>query len=110
MTRPTFGFTLTGGKGIGGGVNKVMAHAPWAVQFGFDIFHTAQEAWDRRFVSHSTVVRTVAVDAGTIGTTQFDLTAAQQTWLIDSGKTAATTFLDRFKLENYENTYHQKFT
>src|SRR5262245_5682416 len=88
LTRPTFGFTLTGGKGIGGGVNQALRYAPWAVRFGFDIFHTAQEAWDRRFVSHSTVVRTVAVDAGTIGTTQFDLTVAQQNWLIDSGKNA----------------------
>ena len=35
---------------------------PWAVRFGFDIFHTSQEAWDARFVSHSTRVRTVTVE------------------------------------------------
>ena len=74
LTRPTFGFTLTGGKGIGGGLNKAVSRAPWAVSFGFDIFHTSQEAWDTRFVSHSTRVRSIAVDAGTIATTQFNLT------------------------------------
>ena len=72
-TRPTFGFTLTGGKGVGGVPEPVARLAPWAVRFGFDIFHTAQEAWDERFVSHSTRVRTLAVDAADVATTQFDL-------------------------------------
>src|SRR5262249_31589652 len=74
LPRATFGFTLTGGKGVGTGLNNLVSHAPWAIQFGFEIFHTSQEAWDARFVSHSTRVRTVTVDAGTVGTTQFDLT------------------------------------
>src|SRR5262249_12226417 len=66
VTRPTFGFTLTGGKGVGSGLNDLVSHAPWALQFGFDIFHTAQEAWDARFVSASTRTRTIAVDAGSV--------------------------------------------
>jgi NTE family protein len=109
LTRPTFGFTLTGGKGIGGGFNKAVALMPWAIRFGFDIFHTSQEAWDARFVSHSTRVRTIAVDAGTIGTTQFNLTEADQNLLIDNGRAAAKKFLDRFTLADYENTYHRTF-
>jgi NTE family protein len=109
LTRPTFGFTLTGGKGIGGGFNDAVSHAPWAIRFAFDIFHTSQEAWDARFVSHSTRVRSLAVDAGTIGTTQFDLTTAEQDLLINNGKAAAKTFLDGFTLEQYENTYGRKF-
>lgn len=109
LTRPTFGFTLTGGKGIGGGLNKAISFTPWAVRFGFDIFHTSQEAWDARFVSHSTRVRTIAVDAGTIGTTQFNLTAADQKLLIDNGIAAATRFLDRFSLADYTNTYGRTF-
>jgi len=109
LTRPTFGFTLTGGKGIGGGVNKVVAHLPWAARFGFQIFQTAQEAWDARFVSNSTRVRTIAVDAGTIGTTQFNLTPADQKLLIDNGIAAANRFLDRFTLDQYTNTYGRHF-
>jgi len=109
LTRPTFGFTLTGGKGIGGGLNEAVSHAPWAVSFAFDIFHTSQEAWDARFVSHSTRVRSIAVDAGSIGTTQFNLTEADQNLLIDNGKAAAKKFLDRFTLADYTNTYGRTF-
>jgi NTE family protein len=108
LTRPTFGFTLTGGRGVGGGIDKVVRMQPWPVRFGVDIFHTSQEAWDARFVSHSTRVRTIAVDAGTIGTTQFNLSPADQQMLIDNGRKAATQFLDRFTLADYENTYHRK--
>jgi NTE family protein len=106
-SRPTFGFTLTGGKGLGGpeGLVKV---APWGIRFAFDIFHTAQEAWDARFVSHSTRVRTLAVDAADIGTTEFDLSPQRQELLIHNGEKAAKDFLDRFSLEDYENTFHAK--
>jgi NTE family protein len=109
LCRPTFGFTLTGGKGVGGGVNKVVARMPWALRFGVDIFHTSQEAWDARFVSHSTRVRTVTVDAGTVGTTDFNLPASAQDMLIENGRTAAKRFLDKFDLADYENTYHRTF-
>jgi NTE family protein len=109
LTRPTFGFTLTGGKGIGGGINKVVSRLPWAVRFGFDIFHTSQEAWDTRFVSHSTRVRSIAVDAGTIATTQFNLTQADQDLLINNGRAAANAFLAKFTLADYENTYGRTF-
>ena len=110
LKRPTFGFTLTGGKGVGAGLNKVISLMPWAVRFGFDMFHTSQEAWDARFVSHSTRVRTVAVDAGTVGTTDFNLAPALQDMLIANGRAAAKGFLDRFDLDAYENTYHRRFT
>ena len=93
LRRPTFGFTLTGGKGVGAGLNNAVARMPWAVRFGFDIFHTSQEAWDKRFVSHSTRVRTIAVDAGNVGTTQFNLTQADQNMLINNGKAATAAFL-----------------
>jgi NTE family protein len=109
LKRPTFGFTLTGGKGVGAGFNKLVSLSPWALRFGFDIFHTAQEAWDARFVSHSTRVRTVTVDAGTVGTTDFNLGAEQQEMLIQNGRNAANRFLERFDLADYENTYHRGF-
>jgi NTE family protein len=104
--RPTFGFTLKGGKGVGAGFNHIADHLPFIFKFGFDIFHTAQEAWDTRFVSHSTRVRTLAVDAGDVGTTEFNLSQERQKMLVDNGVQAATEFLDHFDLEKYENTYH----
>ena len=105
--RPTFGFTLTGGRGFGGGVGALAKLAPPAVRTGFEIFHTAQSAWDARFVSHSTRVRTLAVDAGDVGTTQFDLPPAKQEMLMANGRAAARKFLDAFRLEDYMNTFHQ---
>jgi NTE family protein len=104
-TRPTFGFTLKGGKGFGGpgALGKV---APWHLRFAFEIFHTAESAWDERFQSNSTRVRTLAVDAGNVGTTEFNLSTEEQEMLIENGRTAAKEFLDAFSLEEYENTYH----
>jgi NTE family protein len=104
--RPTFGFTLKGGRGLGGGMNKLHRFAPWGVRFGSDIFHTAQEAWDTRFVSHSTRVRTLAVDAADVGTTEFNLSDARQDVLIANGRRAAKEFLDGFELSSYMNTFH----
>lgn len=104
--RPTFGFTLTGGKGLGGGLKTFGRFAPWGIRFAFDIFHTAQEAWDQRFVSHSTRVRTLAVDAADVATTQFDLSPEKQELLVENGRRAAREFLDAFRLEDYMNTYH----
>jgi len=46
---------------------------------GFDLFHTASDAFDRRFMSNSTRVRTCAVDAGTVGTTDFGLSPDRPT-------------------------------
>jgi NTE family protein len=105
-SRATFGFTLKGGHGIGGGLTTFSRLAPWALRFAFDIFHTAQDAWDTRFESHSTRVRTLAVDAGDVGTTEFDLSEAKQEELIENGRKAAKAFLDDFRLEDYMNTYH----
>ena len=104
-TRPTFGFTLDGGHGFGppGFVTKV---TPWHLRFAFDIFHTAESAWDERFVSHSTRVRTLAVDADDVGTTDFNLTQEKQELLVHNGREAAKAFLDAFSLDDYENTYH----
>jgi NTE family protein len=104
--RPTFGFTLKGGRGLGGGLNRLTRVSPWGVRFGFDIFHTAQQAWDERFVSHSTRVRTLAVDAADVATTEFNLSSARQEVLIRNGREAAREFLDAFRLDDYMNTFH----
>lgn len=109
-TRPTFGFTLKGGRGVGEGLHKIERLLPWGLRLGFDMFHTAQEAWDARFVSHSTRVRTLAVDAADVATTEFTLSRARQELLVGNGRAAATAFLDAFRLEDYVNTYHRSFS
>jgi NTE family protein len=103
--RPTFGFHLVGGRGVGGGLNRAIQDAGWAVQEGVDIFHTATDAWDDRFRSHSTVVRTCTIDAGSIGTTDFNMTPDQKTFLLNSGREAARNFISAFKRDAYMNTY-----
>ena len=102
---PTFGFHLVGGRGVGGGLNRAIDHLGWAVQEGVNIFHTATDAWDDRFRSHSTVVRTCTIDAGSVGTTDFHLTPDQKQFLLDSGRKGALEFIGGFKRDSYMNTY-----
>jgi NTE family protein len=113
--RPTFGFTLKGGSGVGAGFNRYARLLPWFGRFALDIFHTAQEAWDERFMTHSTKVRTFAVDATVAGpdgrphpvnTTDFRLSKQLQEQLIQNGRNAANEFLDRFDVSQYMNTLH----
>src|SRR4051812_47608225 len=75
--RLTFGFTLSGGRSVGdaGGLMKI---APWPARFGIEIVRTAMSAWDARFASHSTRVRTVAIDALDVGTTEFKLSSKKR--------------------------------
>ena len=66
-----------------GRVRKV---APWHLRFAFEIFHTAESAWDERFASNSTRVRTLAVDAGDVGTTNSTSPTEKQEMLIHNGR------------------------
>ena len=104
--RPTFGFTLKGGRGLAPGMRVFRKLVPWSARFGYDIFHTAQVAWDDRFVSHSTRVRTLAVDADDVATTDFRLSEEKQKLLLENGRQEARRFLDEFKPEEYTNTFH----
>jgi NTE family protein len=106
--RPTFGFTLKGGRGFAPGLKAARALVPWPVRFAFEIFHTATEAWDERFVSQSTRVRTLAVDADDVGTTDFELSEEKQELLLANGRRAANEFLEAFRLEDYMNTFHAR--
>jgi NTE family protein len=105
--RPTFGFRLVGGRGVGGGLEHIIDSLGWPVEMGVEIFHTATDAWDERFMTHSTLVRTCAVSAGDIGTTDFNLTTDQQDWLVNSGRDAAKAFITSFDPAAYRNTYGQ---
>jgi len=104
--RPTFGFRLYGGKSMTpGGLHALVQRVAWPVAFGWDMFQTTMEAWDKRFMSHSTSVRTCAISAEGIGTVDFGLSDADQTTLLDSGKRAASDFLSTFDVDDYFNTY-----
>jgi NTE family protein len=106
--RPTFGFKLVGGKGVGDGLNKIIRAFGWPVGMGADIFHTTTEAWDKYWVFHSTYVRTCAISTGDVGTTEFDLTEAQKQGLLDSGQEAARAFLDEWSPDKYVNSKGQR--
>ena len=106
--RPTFGFRLTGGRGVGSGAQRYLRALGWPAAMGFDLFHTASDAFDRRFMSSSTRVRTCAVDAGNVGTTDFDLSAEARKMLVDSGRRAARDFLASFDIDDYFNTFGRK--
>jgi NTE family protein len=106
--RFTFGFTLRGGLGVAPTMGQIVRHLPWLFRFGFDIFHTAQDAWDARFVSHSTRVRTVTVDAGDVATTEFELTSERKEMLLRNGRVAGALFLDRLDPTAVTNTYHAR--
>jgi hypothetical protein len=88
----------------------VPARVGWPVKLGSDMFHTAMEAWDKRFMSHSTRVRTCPVPAGAIGTTDFRLTPLEQTELVEGGRRAARRYLDSFHPEDYRNTYGRRLS
>src|SRR3954453_14250725 len=102
--RLTFGFTLSGGRSVGGG-GGLMKIAPWPVRFGADIVRTAMSAWDARFASHSTRVRTVTIDALDVGTTEFKLPSEKRQALIDSGRKAAADYLAKFDPAKAVNTH-----
>ena len=103
--RPTFGLRLTGGRGVGQGLYKFVDRLGWPAKLASDVHRTATEAWDERFMSHSTVVRTCPVDAGDVGTTDFDLSPERINALLEGGRRDATAFLDSFAAGKYVNTF-----
>jgi NTE family protein len=107
--RPTFGFRLYGGASLTpGGLHAVLQTVAWPVAFGWDMFQTTTEAWDKRFMSHSTRVRTCAISAEGISTVDFGLSQDDQTKLLESGQRAGTEFLATFNVDDYFNTYGRK--
>jgi NTE family protein len=108
--RMTFGFTLTGGHGMAPSLGAAARLVPWPVHFGMELFQTASGAWDDRFASHSTSLRTITVNAGTIATTQFTLTPEQQQFLLTSGQQAVDRYLAHFNPAKYMNTYGESLS
>jgi NTE family protein len=107
-SRPTFGFKLVGGRSVGSGMGKVIKALGWPAEMGGRIFDTTTGAWDKYWVSHASYVRTCAISAGDIATTEFNLTDAQKQWLLSSGHEAAGTFLDQWDPSEYVNSSGRK--
>jgi len=103
--RPTFGLKLVGGKAVGSGLRNFVRMLGWPAALASDIAQTQSGAWDERFTTQSTRVRTCPVDAGTVGTTDFALPDAGRAALIAGGRQAAKAFLDAFEPAEYRNTF-----
>lgn len=104
-TRPTFGLRLVGGRAVGSGLRAFVRMLGWPAALAVDISQTQSSAWDQRFVTASSRVRTCTVDAGTVGTTDFDLSAPRRADLINGGRRAAAAFLTSFDLDEYRNSF-----
>lgn len=104
-TRPTFGLRLVGGRAVGSGLRSFVRMLGWPAALAVDISQTQSGAWDERFVTDSTRVRTCTVDAGDVGTTDFDLPAPKRAELVNGGRRAGAAFLESFNLEDYRNSF-----
>jgi len=102
--RPTFGFQVRRGERVTTAVSYPWV-VPRAVRLALDIARTTASASDRRFAAHSSRVRTVTVDPGLVGATDFQLSDEQKTTLVGVGRSAARTFLDTFDLTTYVNAF-----
>ena len=103
--RPTFGLRLIGGRAVGSGLRAFVRMLGWPAALAVDIGQTQSSAWDQRFVSTSTRVRTCTVDAGDVGTTDFDLSEARRMALVHGGRRAARAFLATFDPNAYRNMF-----
>lgn len=106
--RPTFGLRLVGGKGVAGGLDHIVDALGWPAKLAGGMWHTASAAWDKRFVSESTLVRTCTVSAGNVATTDFALDDDAKRGLVEGGMTAARDYLDAFDPGTYVNTYGRR--
>jgi NTE family protein len=110
VARPTIGITLSGGRNVAAGLERALAHAPWPVALGGEIVETAFEAWDRRFATHSTRLRTCVVPADGVAATDYGISDAKKRALLAAGRAAAATFLDSFDPAAYRNSYGHGLT
>jgi NTE family protein len=108
LTRPTFGFHLTGGGMLNDSARRMLDGLGWPLRLAVDMFHTVTEAWDARFMSNSTVVRTCQIETPNTAATDFSLGALEQQRLVEAGREAARTFLDDFQIDGYVNTFGRR--
>jgi NTE family protein len=63
--------------------------------------HTMMEAHDRLYVEQANYARTIPIPTLGVATTEFDISAARVQALYDSGRKAASDFLDRWDFDAY---------
>jgi NTE family protein len=101
---PTFGFKLV----LSGQVNptQLVQHPiSGPISELAALFFTAMEAHDAYYLSNDKFVRTITIDSLNVGSTNFNLTAAQKEALYQSGVSAAKTFLDHWDFQKYIALY-----
>jgi NTE family protein len=75
------------------------------VHYITSLVKTMLEAHDRMYLEAADYVRTVAIDNLGVGTTEFTLTGEKAEALYQSGREAATQFLDAWSFERYIEEY-----
>ncbi len=99
---PTFGFRLV--NGAAPPRNKVEG----PVSFILALAKTMLSAHDARYTKDADFVRTIAVESGDVGTTEFDLRPDKRDRLYESGREAARAFLEDWDFERYKKAFRQK--
>ncbi|MBX3206364.1 MAG: patatin-like phospholipase family protein [Labilithrix sp.] len=98
---PTFGFRLV--SGAAPSQNRVKG----PVSFFVALAKTMLSAHDARYAKDADFVRTIAVESGDVGTTEFDLQPDKRDRLYESGREAARTFLEDWDFERYKKAFRE---
>ena len=69
---------------------------------------TMLTANDNRYLKDDAFVRTIAVPTGDVGTTEFTLSTAKRDALYQSGRDAATAFLQSWDFERYKDGFRAR--
>jgi len=75
------------------------------IEFVTALQSTSFSAMDRRYVSKRHWARTIAISAVGVKSTEFDLTDENKQQLLDSGRSAAHSFLSTFDFEEYKRIW-----
>jgi NTE family protein len=69
--------------------------------------HTMMEAHDRLYLDKATFARTIPIPTLGVGTTEFDITPTRAQALYESGRQAASHFLDQWDFEAYVQEFRR---
>jgi NTE family protein len=79
------------------------------IDYGRSLLNTMHEARDRRYVEDHNFVRTIPIPTLGVRTTEFDLSAERAAALYQSGRDAATKFLDEdWDFEEYKKEFRRQ--
>ena len=79
------------------------------VTYAKDLVKTVLEAHDRLYLEDESFVRTIAIDTLGVRTTEFDLSRERKNALYESGRSAASDFLDRrWNFAEYKKAFRRQ--